>query len=353
MTVFVFPGDPETLTGGFAYDRDLLGALEARGRQVGRLVLPDGFPALDPATAAEAAARLDAIPDGEIVIVDGLAAGVLPEALERLSRRATLVVLVHHPLADETGLSTDEAARLFESERAALAAARHVITSSHFTARRLADFGVAADRITVVEPGIAERPLARGSGAERPGEGPKPVALLTVASLIPRKAYSDLLLALADLPPGSWTLDCVGSTRLDPGHADAVRRQAAVFGGAVRFHGDLTPDALDSLYDRADLFVSPSRYEGYGMAIAEAAMCGLPIVAAAGGAVPMTAAGRLAELVEPGDVKGLASALHRLVTDPVARASVAERVRQGRGTLPRWQDGAAAVDRLLTRLAGN
>ena len=97
------------------------------------------------------------------VVVDGLALGALPEAAEKIARRAPLVALVHHPLALEAGLSPADAHKLFESERKALAAARSVIVTSRATAKRLnADYDVPPERITVAPPGTD-----RGSTRQR------------------------------------------------------------------------------------------------------------------------------------------------------------------------------------------
>jgi len=343
---FIFPGDPETRTGGYAYGREIVAAMRRAGSAVAVVALPDGFPMPSSAVRKKAGEILAGIPDGATVIFDGLACGVLPEEVAMLAVRTTLVALVHHPLADESGLQEDESTRLFQSEKESLKSARHVIVTSGFTGRRLLDFGVSPNRITVIEPGTEPAPLAQGSVR---GD---PVSLLAVASVTPRKGYPDLLAALATVRNLDWRLDCVGGLDMDRRHADAVLAQAAAFGDRVRFHGALPPEDLPAFYHRADLFVSPSHYEGYGMAIAEAAACGLPILAASGGAVPFTTAGKAARLVEPGDVGALAEALRTLIGAPDARLALRERSLAARAALPTWDMSGQRCRDLMHSLVG-
>jgi glycosyltransferase involved in cell wall biosynthesis len=73
--------------------------------------------------------------------------------------------------------------------------------------------------------------------------------------------------------------------------------------------GEVGEAALAELYDRADLFVSPSLFEGYGMVLAEALARGLPIVASTGGAAAETVPDSAALKVPPGDAAVLGRAL--------------------------------------------
>lgn len=343
---FIFPGNPETRTGGYAYGREIVAAMRRAGASVAVVALPDGFPNPTPKTRAESEALLAAIPDGAGVIFDGLAFSVLPDQAAQLARRTVLVALIHHPLSDESGLDENEASHLFKSEKESLRFARHVLVTSGFTAKRLRDFDVGEDRVTVIEPGTEPAPLAEGSG---PGG---PVALLAVASVTPRKGYLDLLAALGAISDLDWRLDCVGGLEMDAEHARQVLAQAETFGDRVRFHGALPPDALPALYEKADLYVSPSHYEGYGMAIAEAAASGLPILAASGGAVPFTTAGEAARLYEPGDVAALSVALRDLIGDEGARRQLREKSLLAREALPTWDMSGERCRDLLHRLAG-
>ena len=338
----VVPGRIETRTGGFIYDHRIVEQLRARGWRVTVRELDPGFPQPSPAALREAAATLADIPDGRTVLIDGLALGVLPAVAERECARLRLIGLIHHPLALETGLTEAQARDLYVAERRALAAVTRIIVTSRTTAAALADYGVAPDRLMVVNPGTDPAPLAAGSRGAR-------LNLLCVASLTPRKGHAVLVEALAGLCDRCWSLRCAGSAVRDPGTVDALRRQIAAAGLADRIVllGELGEAALNDEYARADGFVLASYYEGYGMVFAEALARGLPIVATAGGAVPGTVPAEAGLLVPPGDGTALRAALARLIDDGPLRARLREGARRARQGLPTWHEAgerfAAAV----------
>ena len=115
--VFAVPGDLSTPTGGYVYDRRIVSELPAHGWQVDVLDIGEGFPR--PSTAARATAHLQlaALPAGRVIVIDGLAFGVMSESAQTLHRSHKLVALVHHPLAYETGLPDWEASKFRASER--------------------------------------------------------------------------------------------------------------------------------------------------------------------------------------------------------------------------------------------
>src|SRR6185437_1204219 len=147
----------------------------------------ENFPWPAQQVRAAAEARLLMVPDGCPIIADGLALGALPEAARRLRANHILIALVHHPLALETGLTEAQADILRASEKAALAAAKHVVVTSRATAQRLvADYSIPEDKITVARPGNDVVPAARGS---RDGA----VKILSVGALVPRKGFDVLV----------------------------------------------------------------------------------------------------------------------------------------------------------------
>jgi glycosyltransferase involved in cell wall biosynthesis len=349
----VVPGDLETRTGGYGYDRRIVAGLRALGWQVDVVRLDDGFPFPTPAARESADRCLASIPDGGLVLADGLAFGALPDEAARHARRLAIVALVHHPLASENGLDPAAAAGLEKSERRALASARAVIVTSRATARSLDRYGVAADRIHVVEPGTDPAPLARGSESG--------ASLLCVATLTPRKGYEVLVRAVAAIRATSWRLRCAGSLDRDAATVARVRELVAAFGidDRVALLGDLDTSQLAVEYERADLFVLPTLHEGYGMAVGEALARGLPVVSTATGAIaelvgPDPAGGRpeAGIVVPPGDAAAFADALARVVADRGLRARLAAGARAVRNHLPSWDAAAANMARALDSRRG-
>jgi glycosyltransferase involved in cell wall biosynthesis len=333
---FLVPGDLNTRTGGYSYDRHIIDGLRAQQWEVEVRSLGQGYPAPDAEALAQAGRVADALPDGALAVVDGLAFGVLPELAKRHAARLCWIALVHHPLSLETGLDAMQQRALFESERQALAGARGVIVTSPSTARALAAFDVPASRIVVVEPGTEPAPLSVGSG-----DGA--LSLLCVATVTPRKGHALLIDALARLKDRRWTLHCAGSLVMDIACTSALMQAIEDRGLRERIvlHGEQDEAGLRALYARADAVVLPSFHEGYGMALAEALAHGLPVISTRAGAIPDTVPADAGLLVPPGDAAALSAALQRLVDDAGWRASLAAGARRARTRLPTWQQSSA------------
>lgn len=347
MLAFVIPGRLDTPTGGYIYDRRIIAGLRASGLAVDVRQLSPLFPFPNAEALTQAAAELEAIPDGTLVVIDGLAAGAMPAQIEHESPRLRIVALVHHPLARETGLRPSDAGELAISERRTLGAVRHVVVTSRATAALVSrEYGVPSSRLTVVEPGTDAGVRGKGSAGAR-------TELLCVASMTPRKGHVTLMRALALIRDLDWSLTCVGSMRRDPVAPLRVLKEVgrAKLNNRVVFKDEVQgPDALAPFYDCADIFVLPTEYEGYGMAVAEALAHGLPVVSTPTGGIDDLVGTRAGILVPPGDHEALAQALRRLITDKPEY----ERLREGAWavgqTLPTWEAQAGRMAAMLTKL---
>jgi glycosyltransferase involved in cell wall biosynthesis len=343
--VFAVPGDLATPTGGYAYDRRIVDGLRELGWSIDVLDLGDGFPRPAPDVQAAACAQLAAVPCDRPIVIDGLAFGVLPEAGEALRKSHVLVALVHHPLALESGLSADDAGRLRASERAALACTRHIIVTSAATARLLAaDYGVSSERLSVVEPGVDR-------ATPQPRTDPGLITLLSVGAVVPRKGYDLLVAALAELRHLPWRLVIAGDCGRSPDAASRLKADIARYNLADRIslRGAVSSDELASLYASSNLFVLPSRFEGYGMAYAEAIAHGLPVIGTTAGAIPETVPATAGVLVPPDDRAALVAALRRLIEEPAERARLAAGARAVQ--FPSWCEQAARFAGVLERVA--
>jgi glycosyltransferase involved in cell wall biosynthesis len=109
-------------------------------------------------------------------------------------------------------------------------------------------------------------------------------------------------------------------------------------------------EAVRPLYDAADLYLSTSSYEGFGLAVAQAMARGLAVVACPGGAVEELVDARHTGLVVPPDAADLARAVLELASDPAGRARLGEEGRARAETL-RAEKMAEEYERLYQSLA--
>jgi glycosyltransferase involved in cell wall biosynthesis len=343
---FAVPGDLATPTGGYGYDRRIIQELRGLGWQVDVADIGSDFPFPSTAQRATALSILSAVPSGCPIVLDGLAFGALPEA-GTLRSRTPLIALVHQPLALDTGLDAAQADTFRKTERAALAAAAHVVVTSEATARiMVADYKVPVQRISVVRPGNDPAPPALGSD-----DGV--VRLLSVGSVVPVKGYDLLMAALATLADVPWQLTIAGDRTRD--RTAAARLDADIesygFSDRVAVLGAVSPERVNELYLTSDIFVLASRFEGYGMAIAEAIAHGLPVISTKAGAIPDTVPAGTGLLVPPDNARKLAQALRHLICDGGERRRLARNARAHAAQLPTWQRSGVLFARAIDTAA--
>ena len=333
---FAFPGNLRTHTGGYHYNRRLIAELRKLDITVEPIALSERFPFPDDAAIDHARKSIAMIPDGSVVIIDGLAFGVMERISEAEKDRLLLIALCHHPLAFETGLTEGQRKSLTLSETQALRFTKAVIVTSHNTRKILLNsYSVPKSQITVALPGTDKYPFARCQGT--------PLMLLTVASLTKRKGHDVLIDALENLQNLQWEARFVGDKNLDSIWAKSLQEKVRstelsdriIFVGAV--------DDLSVEYQNADIFVLPSRFEGYGMVLAEAIANGLPIISSNAGAIPDVAPKMASILIPPDDPMALSKALDRAITDSDLRKKMQSNARRAAKDLPSWPDCAEVV----------
>lgn len=335
--------DPARPSGGNVYDRRLCDELGGLGWAVKEHHVPGSWPTPSPADHAALGEVVAGVPDGAVVLLDGLVASTAPEVLVAEAQRLHLVVLVHMPLGGPGG----EAAEEHRREGAVLAAADAVVTPSTWTRGLLLDlYGLHPDRVHVAEPGVDPACIAPGT----PGGG----ELLCVAAVTPLKGHDVLLAALAMIRDLRWRCTWVGCLDHDPGFVERVRDLARELriDDRVVTTGPLTGGELDSAYTSADLLVTASRTETYGMAVTEALARGIPVFAADAGGLPEAlgrapGGSRPGLLVPPDDPAALAAALRVWLGQPDLRRRLRQSAGERRATLPGWSTTAERVSRVL------
>jgi glycosyltransferase involved in cell wall biosynthesis len=340
--VFAYPGDLQTVSGGYIYDRYVIKELRAQGWDIELLSLGPSFPFPDEETLNQAGYLLSQIEPAKPIVIDGLALGVMPEAIAQASANHPIIALIHHPLAFESGLTTDQQVKFQRSEKLALSYADHVIANSPLTAQTLMEsFGVDGKKITTVIPGTNQvsPPLHQ---VRNHFTSENEFKWLSVGSIIPRKGFEVLIEALAPLNETPWSLSIVGdNTRDVKAYSDLLEKIASFhLQDRIHIHGVIDSMRLDSLYRGADGFVLASLFEGYGMAYAEALSYALPVVGTSGGAISQTVPDSAGILIPPGDVTSLTAALKLVMLDSHRREQFSLGAKEAAENLPTWIESA-------------
>jgi phosphatidylinositol alpha-1,6-mannosyltransferase len=215
--------------------------------------------------------------------------------------------------------------------------ADRVIANSEFTRRELLKLGVAADRITLIYPGVdVARFRPGGVQADlRAGLGlsGSQKLVLSVGRLSRRKGFDQTIRAIARLRAEGidvhYVIIGIGEDR---DYLQRIARECSAE-AAVHLLGHVAPEDLPRWYAAADVFAMPNRSingdnEGFGMVFLEAAACGKPAIAGVdGGTGDAVLDGITGCRVNGASLDDVSAALRRLLTD----ADLAQRFgRNGR-----------------------
>ncbi len=358
--VFVVPaairGATATPSGGNTYNEQVMRCWRAAGYLVDEVAAQGRWPWPTEADRARVAAALAGRP---VALVDGLVGSCCPAEISAAVAGGTRVILlIHLPLPAETDLTPEQAHRLGDLERAAIAAASDVVATSHWAARDV------DARYRPPRPTAAAVP-----GADRsvPARGSTPPALLVLGSLTPRKNHVRVVEALetvADLP---WSCRFVGPLPDEPRVSADLRQRLAAspVRDRIEVTGAVSPETLEAIWERTDLTLLPSWIETFGLVVTEALAHGVPAIVASGsGAVEALSGGDRdpaaqadsevpaglslpGAFADPWDTAAWADLIRAWLTDPALRQQWREAALVRRDTAPRWEETAAALAAVL------
>ena len=355
--------DPGTNSGGETYERELLRHLAARGHVIDIMLArhkrhPEGVRNW----------AIHRLPIGR-GLVWPVAMALLPPLIARLHERTRFDLLRAHSLrfigpaaliarrryrlpvpvvAHHHHLDPDRLNPLIEAK--VMRGADRVVVGSDFARRQAAaELSVPPERFAVVPYGVDPR-FQSGPCPER----------LVARHRLEGKLVTLYLGGLKERKNLFFLLDCWQDVARDRPEAhllvagsgplrQRLERHAAGLGldGRVTFAGYVAEDEKVDYYNVADAFFFPSAMEGFGLTVAEAMSCGVPVVASRRGSLPeVVEDGESGLLGDPEDRGDMAGKLALLLSDPALRAKLgaAGRARVERDF--RWERCAAATARV-------
>ena len=265
--------------------------------------------------------------------------------LARLAFGRRVAVLVHHCHRELWPVAGPVRGRIGWFVESRLSPRLHrrnqYVTVSLPSARDLNDLGVDAHRIAVVRNGLdrAPEPTLELPRSETP-------RLVVLSRLVPHKQIEDALDAVAALRPEmpELHLDVLGGGWWQ----QRLVEHAALLGigDAVTFHGHVDEHTKHRVLQHSWIHILPSRKEGWGLAVTEAAQHGVPTIGyrASGGLTDSIVDGVTGLLVE--DSAALVSGLRQLLRDPVLRAQLGVKA-QARSDEFSWKQSADAMRSVL------
>ena len=279
-----------------------------------------------------------------------------------------VVANIHHPLSIDRLNQMRQATRLgwmlrvqmfypFWMQEVVARRMDRIITGSRKSRESVRKaFALRDEQITAIHDGVDTnvfRPM--------PDVPKKPGMILFVGNSEDRNKGARFLIEavkiLKDRGPSADGVDfhLVFKDRLDAEMAPKLATDLGVR-DRMTFVGRLPVDELVRLYNEAEVLVSPSVYEGFGLPAAEANACGVPVIATTAGAFPeVIADGETGILVPPGQAQPLADAIESLLRDPARRRAMGAAGTKRIGEQFSWrvcaEHTAALYDDVLTRRA--
>ena len=224
-----------------------------------------------------------------------------------------------------------------------IALADAIVCVSESTRRELLHFyDVDPARAVAIHSGLGK------PASSEPLDGLPPRYILFVSTIEPRKDLGTLIDAYERLrDSGAYDGSLVVVGKVGWKSQELVPR---LRGRGIVHLDYVSAPQLATIYERAEVFVFPSLYEGFGFPLLEAMARGVPSIAARSSSLPEIG-GDAALFFEPKDVDGLLAQLTRVLSDPALREELANRGRE-RAAQFRWERAAAETLAVFRKVAG-
>lgn len=266
---FFYPGNINTKTGGYIYEKNILDYANQINFKISKIALSSNYPFPNENNLNDLKKKITELPLDAILIFDGLILESLRPIIDDL-KDYKIIALIHHPLFLE--FKGNISNNFLKSGKYIFKIINHFVVTSKDTKKLLEKkFNVIGKKIEVVEPGI-ER-LKKYKKKETIN-----IQLLMCGSIIERKNYLYILKELKLIE--NIILNIVGDISRDNKYYKVLSNFIKInnLEKKVKFLGNISNIKLSKLYSNTDFFLSTSKYEGFGMSLANALMLKIPII---------------------------------------------------------------------------
>ncbi len=346
MTVhFLTTGDIHSLTGGYLYNLHMIEGLEQMGYSVN--IFGTDWPWENkPDLEKISRFHFEKLAAGSCIVIDSLVLSLLRKAVQEFHEKLIFVGLIHLPASytinsGEFGYPDKEEMLVFQQMRC-------LIVTGQFTFDLLCQAGLNPDTIRIVVPGTDHFPQKKHYKTI-------PSELICIANYSPIKGHDVLIRSLHRLTEWNWTLHLYGDTDRDKDFSAGIISLISRLHleSRVLMHGIAGRDEISGIFLESDLFVMPSRFESYGMALTESLAHGVPVVATRAGNIPYTVPAGMGCLVEPGNEAQLADSIRSLLEDPVKYSTLCSAASQYHLQLRSWEQAVTEFERIIRKIIPN
>lgn len=351
-------GSLDTVSGGYLYDRKLVEYVQSQGDQVQVVSIPwrNYASHLVDNLSKKLYQQLLNL-DVDVLLQDELNHPSLFWLNRRLAGKVSypIIAIVHH-------LRSSELRPVWQNhlyamvEREYLKTVQGFIFNSQTTRKVVEGTGTRLDLLPWIVAYPAGNVFSRTVNDEyirSRASAPGPLHVVFIGNVIERKGLHILLEACGRLPPGSFSLDVIGSLAVEPAYTRLVQQQATSMGSehTVQFHGKMDHASMETFLLQSHVLAVPSSYEGFGIVYLEGMSFGLPAIAGTMGAAwEIITAGENGFLVAPGDSAELASVLQQLSSDRLRLAEMGIAALKRYLVHPTWEDTGEGVREFLKRV---
>jgi glycosyltransferase involved in cell wall biosynthesis len=219
--------------------------------------------------------KINMIPKNSTLLIDGLVASKMNYLIKILSKKYTIILLIHHPVSYEENKNGDISSKL--KERKVFSHAQRIITVSKTMKKIIKNMLTKNKNIDVIYPGVDniyyQNKITNLSINHN---------IATTGAVIPRKNIEKCIETLSQLSE-KWTLSIFGGFYdSDPYYKNLISKiNYYNLENRVVFHNTIDDEKiLIEHLKNSRVYLCLSKYEGYGMANIESATIGLPLVVA-------------------------------------------------------------------------